>query len=329
MLSRHFLRAKVLQAFYASQFGGKDSYTIEKNFKYEIANLNHLGVLQASTLVQFRHVAEGVINDREMLLSMGRTGGEGAISHRLLENKFLRVMEDNFGLRRLMEEYHVKWSDNEDIFRKLFASFRTTEVYMAYVSQETTTMSEDRDFVVQLFKYLMNDDPLREVIFDRSLLWEDDYDQIAQYLLMQLKAFDLNTFDESTPWPMIEGNSEKEQDDMNFAIQLLRDTLRGREETEELFKSHLEHWDFERVAHMDVMLVDMAVAELTGCPSIPERVTVDEYIELSKEFSTDKSKLFINGILDKLVTELRAAGRIQKSGRGLLDVSMIDKDNDE
>ena len=111
----------------------------------------------------------------------------------------------------------------------------------------------------------------------------------------------------------------KDEADMDFARALLRDTVATRDEAEDLVKGHLQGWEFERVSKMDVLLINMAVAELTGCPTIPERVTVDEYIELSKEFSSERSRLFINGILDRLILELRSKGRINKMGRGLTE----------
>jgi N utilization substance protein B len=113
---------------------------------------------------------------------------------------------------------------------------------------------------------------------------------------------------------------EKGEADVVFSRHLLRETLEHRTESDELIKSRLQGWEFERVALMDILLVNMAIAEVTGCPSIPEKVTIDEYIELSKEFSSDRSRLFINGILDKLVLELRKQGKINKSGRGLVEM---------
>jgi N utilization substance protein B len=137
---------------------------------------------------------------------------------------------------------------------------------------------------------------------------------------MMLKTLGEDNFDEAMRWPvMYDKRVEKDEADMDFARQLLRNTIATREESEELTKNHLQGWEFDRVSKMDILLINMAVAEFTSCPSIPEKVTVDEYIELSKEFSSERSKLFINGILDKLVAELRSKGRIQKSGRGLLE----------
>ena len=159
----------------------------------------------------------------------------------------------------------------------------------------------------------MNRESLRAVVGERSLLWEDDFDQIAQYNFMMMKTLTEEEFDEAMVWPMMYDKREgKDEADMDFARQLLRDTMATREEAEELIKSHLQGWEFDRVSRMDVLLINMAVAELTGCSTIPEKVTVDEYIELSKEFSSERSKLFINGILDKLIVELRSKGRIKK-----------------
>ena len=210
---------------------------------------------------------------------------------------------------------------HEDLIREAFVDFRKTPEYRSYADAAETSFEKDRDFAITLFRYLMNREALRAVVVERSLLWEDDFDQIAQYNFMMLKTLGEDNLDEATMWPvMYDKRVEKDEADMDFARQLLRDTMATREEAEELIKSHLQGWEFDRVSKMDILLINMAVAEFTGCPSIPEKVTVDEYIELSKEFSSERSKLFINGILDKLVAELRSKGRINKSGRGLLEI---------
>ena len=174
----------------------------------------------------------------------------------------------------------------------------------------------------------MNHEMLRELICPQSLMWEDDFDQIAQYNFMMMKTLD-ETIDEATVIPLMHDERfEKDVEAFDFARRLLLVTLRHGKEVEDMIRSHLKGWEFERVAGMDVLLLNMAVAELTEFPSIPERVTVDEYIELSKEFSTERSKLFINGILDKFIIELRSAGRINKSGRGLYDPSFNPQEED-
>ena len=229
-------------------------------------------------------------------------------------------MEDNFELKKHREAWSGCWETHSGLVREAFVDFRKMAEYKRYVSLDTVDYEKDKEFAILLFRYLMNREALIAVVSERSLLWEDDFDQVAQYNFMMLKTLTEENFDEAMTWPvMYDKRVEKDEADMDFARQLLRDTMACREESEELIKSHLQGWEFDRVSKMDILLINMAVAEFTGCPSIPEKVTVDEYIELSKEFSSERSKLFINGILDKLVIELRSKGRIKKSGRGLME----------
>jgi N utilization substance protein B len=335
MLSRHFLRSKVLQAVYSSRYEGADEMSVAQNFEYHIQKLNELGVLQVSLLPRFVEVAGEVLEEGKK--KFRPTEEDRNPSMRLVENEFVRRMADNFELKKAMESWCGCWETHEDLIREAFLEFRKTKEYREYVSEgdketgdkETSRFEEDKAFAILLFRYLMNRESLRVVGGERSLLWEDDFDQIAQYNFMMMKALEEDSFDEASVWPMMyDKREDKDEADMQFARELLKNTIATREESEELVKSHLQGWEFERVSKMDVLLINMAVAELTGCPTIPERVTVDEYIELSKEFSTERSKLFINGILDKFIIELRSAGRINKTGRGLYDPSFNPDEED-
>lgn len=325
MLSRHFLRSKVLQAVYACQVDPVAESTIRFNFQKTLLRLNDLGVWQLSTLLEFQHAAELFLE--EAAQKFKPTQEDLNPSQRLPNNRLLAVLNDNFAYRKQCDRLKINWSDAQDVFRRLFVTVRGSQVYRDYVNSDDT-FENDQLFVMQIFKLLMNDDALRDRLYRRDLLWEDDFDQVAQYNFMLLRSIDAS-FNEASPMLLMhDENNPADVEGMEFACHLLAETLRNRQEGEDLIKSHLKGWEFDRIAQMDVLLITMAVSELMGCPSIPERVTVDEYIELSKEFSTDRSKLFINGILDKLIVELRAAGRIQKSGRGLYDPD-FDTHNDE
>ncbi len=319
MLSRHFLRSKVLQAIYAGRYEEKNTAEVAKLFEYHIQKLNELGVLQVALLPRFVEVAGEVIEGGKK--KFRPTEEDRNPSLRMLDNQFIRRMADNFELKKAMESWCGCWETHEDLIREAFLEFRKTKEYREYVNEgdketgdkETSRFEEDKAFAILLFRYLMNRESLRVVVGERSLLWEDDFDQIAQYNFMMMKTLEEATFDEAAVWPvMYDKREEKDEADMDFARDLLKNTMDTREESEELVKSHLQGWEFERVSRMDVLLINMAVAELTGCPTIPEKVTVDEYIELSKEFSSERSRLFINGILDKLIAELRSKGRINK-----------------
>lgn len=328
MLSRHFLRSKVLQAIYAGRYEEKNTAEVAKLFEYHIQKLNELGVLQVALLPRFVEVAGEVMEEGKK--KFRPTEEDRNPSLRMLDNQFIRRMADNFELKKAMESWCGCWETHEDLIREAFLEFRKTKEYREYVNEgdketgdkETSRFEEDKAFAILLFRYLMNRESLRVVVGERSLLWEDDFDQIAQYNFMMMKTLEESSFDEAAVWSvMYDKREEKDEADMEFARDLLKNTMDTREESEELVKSHLQGWEFERVSRMDVLLINMAVAELTGCPTIPEKVTVDEYIELSKEFSSERSRLFINGILDKLIAELRSKGRINKSGRGVMTVN--------
>ncbi len=317
MLSRHFLRSKVLQAIYAGRYEEKKVDEVAKSFEYHIQKLNELGVLQVSLLPRFVEVAGEVLEEGKK--KFRPTEEERNPSLRLLDNVFIRRMADNFELKKAMESWCGCWETHEDLIREAFMEFRKMKEYKEYVDSEEQGFEFDKSFAILLFRYLMNRESLRTVVGERSLLWEDDFDQIAQYNFMMMKTLEEDSFDEASVWPMMyDKREDKDEADMQFARELLKNTIATREESEELVKSHLQGWEFERVSKMDVLLINMAVAELTGCPTIPERVTVDEYIELSKEFSSERSRLFINGILDKLILELRSKGKINKFGRGIV-----------
>ncbi len=319
MLSRHFLRSKVLQVIYACQLSDQcDSITASKEFEYHVNRLNELGILQVALMPMMLEVGERVIEEGKK--KFRPTSEELTPNCKFLKNEFLRRMADNYDLKKFNEKWGGCWNTNEDLVREAFIEFRKTNIYCEYLSSPDSDFEKDKDLAIQLFRYLMNRESLVTVLAERSLLWEDDFEQIAQYNYMMLKTLTEQNFNEAMQWPiMYDKRVSKDEDDMVFARQLLLNTLAHREESVELIKRYLQGWEYERVASMDVLLINMAVAELIECSSIPEKVTVDEYIELSKDFSSERSKLFINGILDKIILELRSQGKIKKSGRGLME----------
>ena len=327
MLSRHFLRAKALQTIYAGVTAKSTSEDeLLKMFDYNVSRLNDLGLLQLSTLPQLTFTAERVYENETQKFNPNPT--ELELLHRWAQNPFVDRLSQGFEYRNIVNRMKIDWSNHFDVFRKVLNVFKSSRQYLDFIAISKPTFDDERAIAVNAFKYLMNDDTLREIIFDRDLLWEDDFDQIAQYNLMLLKEQTEETMDEAMRCPQVyEPRNEKDSNDFNFARQLIIDTFRNLDDNEQLIRKHLQNWDLERVAQMDILLINMAVTEFTCCPSIPERVTVDEYIELSKEFSTEKSKLFINGILDKMLIELRVAGKIQKDERGMYDPTLEDNDD--
>lgn len=319
MLSRHFLRAKALQTIYA----GVTAHTVSDNellemFDYNVSRLNDLGMIQLSTLSQLTFTAERICENEMQKFNPNDT--EIDLLQRWSQNIFVEKLCEGFEYKQITNRMNIDWSNHFDVFRKILANFKASRYFLDYIAKQKTSFEDDRNIALVAFKYLMNDTTLRDIIFERDLLWEDDFDQVAQYVFMLMKELNEDNTNEATPCPLVfDKRNEKDVNDYNFARQLVTDTFKNIDNIEPMIRKHLQNWELERVAMMDILLINMAVTEFTCCPSIPERVTVDEYIELSKEFSTEKSKLFINGILDKLLIELRVAGKVVKNERGLYD----------
>mgnify|MGYP003290991064 CR=1 FL=1 len=317
MLSRHFLRAKALQTIYAYYTSGEQMLSrADKSFDYNVNRLNELGAYQLAALEKAIEAGRQVIEDG--LHKHLPTQEDLNPNYRLVDNPFLTTLFENFDFRQQTEKYSFPWEENADIMRKIYIGFKETDNYKEHMKAEPYGFEEQQRLALDFFKFIINFDAFRDLFNERSLLWEDDFDQVAQYNFGMLKSFVENELDAATHLPTM--NDPREARDVEayeFARSLVMTTVQHIDENEALIRKHLLNWEFDRVALMDILLINMAIAEFTECPSIPERVTVDEYIELSKEFSTEKSKIFINGILDKLVVELRSQGRVNKSGRGL------------
>ena len=314
MLSRHFLRAKVLQSLYAYQMTDDELVQVELAFKNNIEQLNLLGTIQLGLLVRLRPVALRLIDDLSHKFMPSES--ERNPSTHVEENAFLLSLCDNISLRHRLEALPNRALPDEDVLRNFFLQFRNSEVYSHYVTQPQTADS-DREFVLQLFRAVVNDEAVRSAICEQNLLWDDDFDQLAQYIFMMMKALEAS-FDAASYIPLVyDERIEKDVEDYRFAFDLLRNAYRQRQDNDVLIRDNLRGWEFDRVAVIDRILVSMAIAEVTTFETIPERVTIDEYIELANEFSAERSRLFVNGILDRIFAQLRSAGRINKTGRGL------------
>ena len=320
MISRHFLRSKVLQLAYADYANPSDTAEVQQTFRQHIDSLNNLGILQLSAMQQFVEVAATMMDEAQHKFMP--TEAEKNPNYRMAHNVVLRRLADNLDYRKHLSDANINWGgvSIDEVFRQAYHTWNQMPVYSEYLKSEET-FANDLDYVLKLFKFLMNYELLCDKIYPMSLFWEDDFDQIAQYNFKMLRNL-TESFNEASVVPLVcDLRDEADSEAYNFACQLLASTLCHREEVEAMTRKYLQGWEYERVAEMDIIILNMAVAELTECPTIPERVTMDEYIELSKEFSSERSKLFINGILGKFIIELRAAGRINKTGRGVVTLT--------
>ena len=318
----------MLQTIYAQLSAGESNITAaRKSLDHNLNRLNELAALQLAALREV--VKAGRLVIAEGLNKHLPTQEDLNPSYAIVDNPFLTALLQNFDYQQQTEKYQFPWELHDDVMRKMYLSFRKGPKFSEYLAIDEPTGDDHQRMVLNLFKHIINTEDFRDLFFDRSLLWEDDFDQIAQHNYAILKALDPFLLDASTPLrTMVDERDESDMEALRFAHQLLAEALSHVPENEKLIRNHLKNWDFDRVALMDIIIINMGIAELTACPSIPERVTVDECIELSKEFSSDKSKIFVNGIIDKIILDLRSAGRINKSGRGLYIPGLDDEEED-
>lgn len=316
MLSRHFLRSKVLQTLYSCNVSdGNDIDVVQKNFMHNIESFNRLEINQIYTLVHLRNFAAKFIEEGKQKFIP--TEADKNPNMRFVDNAFIRQIAENHSFCLLCNDMKADLVSEDAIFRKLHSTLRENLKYKEYMSAPETDYATDKAFAIEVFKYVVNEQNIIDYFNDESIFWESDYMQTAQLTLNILKKMD-ESFTAEETFPLIyDSTSQKEADDVDFAKELLNRTLLSWDEHVDIITKNLNGWEYDRVPVIDIILIKMAITEFINCPSIPEPVTIDEYIELSKEFSTDRSKLFINGILDRIQIELRAKGKIQKSGRGL------------
>ena len=208
----------------------------------------------------------------------------------------------------------MKWTENRDLLKQMFKDIQDCSEYQEYLASEVRGFEHDKEIVVKLFKrHLVNFELMHDYLEEQGIFWNDDIDLTASMVLRSLKAIKESDTDiEFLPlWK--EGDEEEE-----FCRQLFRKTLSTGADTKERVALVTPNWETDRIAIMDLVLLKMAIAEAIYFESIPTKVTMNEYIELAKFYSTPKSATFINGVLDTLMPKMVEEGKIKKVGRGLI-----------
>jgi N utilization substance protein B len=320
MLGRRQYRIKILQALYAYFMGGEPRIeTAEKNLFHSIDKTYELFYLQFSFLMEFIDYYRN--RTEEAKHKFYPTEEEKNPSTRLIDNRVVLCLQQNKDLAKKTATYKFNWADEQEILRKIFMKVRESKEHRDYLLSPEDTFKTDRDFLIRLFrKFILRSPDLLFYCEERSIYWADDYDWAGAFVLKAMKGITEQFPKEGSLISLLDSDDDNEPaDDHRFIADLFRKTILHSEEFAGLISERTRNWELERIATTDVILLKMALAELLFFPNIPVKVTLNEYIEISKSFSSVKSKLFINGILDKLVSDLKAAERINKTGRGLLD----------
>lgn len=319
MINRRFLRVKVLQAVYAYLGSGED--VVENGVKHlleSIDKMKDLFVWQLSFLVETKRFAENRIEENKR--KNFPTQEDLHPNMRYVENRVLNALENNRDLRKEEERLKINWADHQDIVRNYYNMMRNTQEYNDYMSNSVNNFEQDKKFIVKMInEYFADLDVLQDFYEEKSIFFVDDYHLVSSMLVKffsDIKA----SFNETSLLPTIY-KTEKDavNEDKEFVKNLFRQVVKHDDEYGKLVGANTSNWEKERVCVMDMIILKLALTEFLCFPYIPVKVTMNEYIEISKYFSTPKSKIFVNGILDRILKKLTEENAIVKKGIGLLD----------
>lgn len=320
MLSRRHLRIKVLLALYAFFQSMNDNIAAgEKELFKSINKLYEIFIYQLSLIIEIAEFAQ--IRMDENRQKFFPTEEDLNPSTRFVDNRLLKQLSENRDYLKYRNAYKINWSEQTEMIRKLYTEIRNGHDFMDYLAADKNNYNDDRELLIRIVKkHLSHSEILQYFYEDKNIHWSDDFYTAN---LMAIKTFKMmkDNWDSDHKLPPLykTGENEDPDEDKEFVKHLFRKTIIRSDEYEKLIEEKVKNWEMDRIAVMDVILLKMALAELIEFKSVPIKVTLNEYIELAKMYSTPKSKVFVNGILDKLISDLKDRKLIKKEGRGLIE----------
>ena len=314
MLNRRHIRIKVMQALYA--FKGNESEDLKVSNSFLNHSLNSMYDLYLSVLsliIEVHKKAEDHQNKTQKKFLA--TKAEKNPNLKFIKNEVLMMLSNNEALQAELEHRKLNpWYLDFEYVDLTFKAITESDLYKDYMATSTSTFKEDKEFIISIFEDIIApNDKLYDYFEDKKLTWLDDIPVVNTSILKLLKKLKPSTSEQHFLPKLF-----KDQDDRDFGVDLLKKTILNQSSFSEEIASKTKNWDSERITQIDTVLMQMAICEFQKFPSIPVKVTINEYLEIAKEYSTPKSSNFINGILDKIVKEYKAENKFNKIGRGLL-----------
>lgn len=316
MLNRRHIRVKVMQAIYAMQQNGSDSLDKEEKFLFQsIENIQDLYLIMLSALIELRNCEEDFIeksSKKHLATALERNP-----NRKFINNKALHLLAENNSLSIAIANRKIdNWKQNDDYVLILLEAIKESELYKQYMESKDNSFEADRDFIADLFvEVIAPNEKLYEYLEDNKLTWVDDIPLVNTMISKQLRQLQPVEGDRET---FFVPRLYKDIDDKDFVKNLFRKTILNNNELAKEFIDKTPNWDTERIAEIDAIILKMAICEFLKFPSIPVKVTINEYLEIAKEYSTPKSSIFINGILDNLIKDYQNNNKLVKTGRGLM-----------
>lgn len=312
MLNRRHIRLKVMQSIYAMHQKNSDDIEKEEKFLYNsIDNILDLYLIMISALIEIQK------KEIQFLETSSKkhlaTTEEKKPNKKFVNNMLLHQLTESSSISIALENRKINnWTLNDDYIIILLNEVKKSSFYQKYMLDKNNSFDDDKQFIVDLFTVVIApNEKLYEYLEDHKLTWIDDIPVVNTQILKQLK--NLNQGEEFRVSKLY-----KDEEDKEFVSNLFRKTVLNEAIFSKEYENKTPNWDTERIAEIDTIIMKMAICEFLKFPSIPVKVTINEYLELAKEYSTPKSSMFINGILDNLVKEFNQEDKIKKTGRGLM-----------
>lgn len=308
MINRILIRIRIIQIVYAwYQGSNKEVRTAEKNLlfgfqkSYDLYHYLLLLMIEITRLYETRVEAK-----RNKYLP---TESDKNPDLHLLENKFMLQLRSNKHLEAFLAERPFSWEQNKVFIKNTLDQILESDIYTDYAAIEQPTYEEDREFWRKVFKnFIIGNEELDAILEDESIYWNDDIEIIQSFVLKTIKRFAEKNEETQSLLPMF-----KDESDKKFAVNLLYETLNNEKKIREMIFHYTQNWDMERIAFMDLVIMQVSIAELITFNDIPKSVTLNEYIDIAKIYSTPKSGTFINGILDAVAKEIKKENKIFKN----------------
>ncbi|MCR5779059.1 MAG: transcription antitermination factor NusB [Bacteroidaceae bacterium] len=309
MINRELIRLKVVQMTYAYYQNGSNKLDVaEKELFFSLSKAYDLYMYMLELMVDITRIAERSLNTATQRAA--RLGEKEVPSARFVNNQFIAQLRVNRQLQEFVEGQKKTWADDEEFVRRLYKQITETETYQEWM-RETALPSydEDRELWRRLYKeVIVENEDLDQLLEEKSLYWNDDRFIVDTFVMKSIKRFD----------PRHGANQEllpeyRDDEDREFARRLFRATLLGADNNKALISQSLHNWELERVAFMDLIILQTALAEMLTFPQIPLTVTINEYVDIAKYYSTPRSGGYINGTLDAIARRLIQEGKLKKS----------------
>ena len=312
MFSRRVLRLKAMQVLYGYFSGNNDNpIQAEKELSFSVTKSYHLFFHLLNLITELADYAYIKIeNAKQKKLP---TAEDLNPNTRFIDNKVIDLIRNSSEMISFLQNYPYNWKQNEEIIKRLYAKIISSDNFIKYMQKSDNDINDDKKIVIAIYTEIIDgNEEIVQSLEEGSIFWNDDYEFIISSIIKIIN--NIKSSELSIKIPDMYSHKEDEE----FAKDLIYKTIKHHEYNEKLISGYTRNWDVERIAQLDILLMEMAITEFICMHEVPVKVSLNEYIELSKYYSTDKSWAFINGVLDKIIDTLRKENKIEKRGKGLL-----------